>query len=931
MKKIVIILISVLLCNNVVNAKTPINADRWLEIDLYWFNKDSINSSVNQFWNRNAAFFENVEGWRGIILNVGWLMDYVLDWRGNLNDKIPFPKRMNQEKWFLVEGTLNGTLAEKRKQYEQRFANPTTNLKKYYQDWTYADLKILAEQLREVGKNRYGLKDIKVGSFVLGWKSIYGGSPSNWSERHTGVYRTMDSWMVMDSFDPTSKLSDDNTHYGAFPDGVKKGMPSYKFFADQWGNLSKAVGLDALVLRDGVIGSAVYTRIDSIGSASREKHQEWIEANASMVKSLKLANLKALIIGYSSAVSAVSDWRMNCFDLESIARQGYLDAYIDQTWSGAWNEPGIREFEYWNRPMSGWTHQMTYMLIHGAVLAGSKVRHYQLTETFDAWESWDVIHTVPERLKWGIWAYSHAAVKTPTGLVMPSGAYISWCNQCRRLLPEADVEMLATTLNEAYQDASQVRDVLGPTLVYSRDAMEWQQENDPFGDIKEWIDEYAGALMKWPMPIFSSTRIEYLPYIKTDLAIIQTPVHLKQEERKYIKKMIISGQPVAIIGSPAGGIDLEISKLIGIGTNDTKPGREVYYGSLVSNSASGTNGENIKIFPVRYLMTNNYVLDGAKSIYQVMDKVPALNKTTLKLTVTGKSKMNQNDFADWAEPTLVPLDKNKKNVLVSQLEPLSALQTLILPQMDKSATCGPLQISDKTYNSGIGVHAASELTYALSPGIYQKFESWIGLDDESAGKGSVIFNVYTNDSLIYQSPVISNSAPATFVSVDIPSRPKRNEKVEFSPVLIINNSEGKKVVFWDPPQISSVNEVPLINQIGGSVIPYVLVDSLFSQLLNGSKSPVAESIQPDQPMNIGAWQLADGSYRILAGNLEENLQFGVDKALHVELIIPSKWNLGKKIKAYDSWKKKDLKYAGDKLSVDLKRAECTVISIINGK
>ena len=38
----------------------------------------------------------------------------------------------------------------------------------------------------------------------------------------------------------------------------------------------------------------------------------------------------------------------------------------------------------------------------------------------------DVIHTAPERLRWGIWAYSHAAVKTPKGLKFPDGSYICW-------------------------------------------------------------------------------------------------------------------------------------------------------------------------------------------------------------------------------------------------------------------------------------------------------------------------------------------------------------------------------------------------------------------------------------------------------------------------------------------------------------------------
>lgn len=33
-----------------------IKTDRWLEIDLYWFNKDSISSSVDKFWGERSDY-----------------------------------------------------------------------------------------------------------------------------------------------------------------------------------------------------------------------------------------------------------------------------------------------------------------------------------------------------------------------------------------------------------------------------------------------------------------------------------------------------------------------------------------------------------------------------------------------------------------------------------------------------------------------------------------------------------------------------------------------------------------------------------------------------------------------------------------------------------------------------------------------------------
>jgi hypothetical protein len=147
------------------------------------------------------------------------------------------------------------------------------------------------------------------------------------------------------------------------------------------------------------------------------------------------------------------DWRRNGLDLESLAKEGYLDIFVDQTWGAGWNEVGVRDDSFWNFPAQGVTYQLCYLLLHAAVLATSKVRHFGWVETFDAWEDWDVIHTVPQRLRWEIWAYSHAAVKTPKGLKMPAGMYISWANQGKRLLTAEDVRLLSTNLNAALADA----------------------------------------------------------------------------------------------------------------------------------------------------------------------------------------------------------------------------------------------------------------------------------------------------------------------------------------------------------------------------------------------------------------------------------------------------------------------------------------------
>jgi hypothetical protein len=541
-----------------------IPADRWLEIDLHWFNREQLEQSVAAFWERYTPLYRGVSGWKGIIINVGWLMDYVLDWRGDLNQLIPIVRNMKLEKFIRRSGPLKGSIMERMHIWKQHFAYVDAETVRY-PDWSYGDLQTLCTLLRQQAKAG-GLGEVKVGSLVLGWQHIYGGSPSNWSSRHPQAFYRVD-WFRQTLFNPTASLEDDSTAYAAYPQGVQQGLPIIDFFAAQWGHLSRTVGLDAIILRDSLIGSVPYLRRGPFGNlASPDPAQNlaWHQATADLVRLTKQANPEALVIGYSNAASAVADWRANCVDLEAIALEGYLDAWIDQTWAGAWNEVGVRQRDFWNSPWLGWTYQLTYVLTHAAILARTRVRHYVLIETFDAWESWETIHTAPERLRWGIWAYHHAAVKLPEGLKMPAGTYISWGNQFDQLLTVNEVDFLRQNINAAVVSAAQTSEVLGPTLVYSRSAMSWQNRHAPEVDIKEWIDEHVGTLMKWGLPVLSAARLEDLFQIRSDLPLLQTPVHLAPAEQEHLLNRLNQPQPLMVIGNPSGGIDPTLAQKAGL-------------------------------------------------------------------------------------------------------------------------------------------------------------------------------------------------------------------------------------------------------------------------------------------------------------------------------------------------------------------------------
>jgi hypothetical protein len=612
----------------------PIPGDRWMEIDLYWFEQKDIPGSVGAFWDRFQPLYEGVEGYRGVILNVGWTVTCVMEWSGNLDQRISLPQGSGQQKWVDERGPYTGTTEERKRQFRALFAKPEMVQRRGYDAWTYGDVKRLASTLRAEASKR-GISELKVGLLNYASMDAYGEVPS-WVRRHSEAFTPLQSPPGAGApdpyFDPAAMLHADPARLGGLPQGIPEGMPVHQAYAEQWGSLSKALDLDAVMLRDSFGMPFAYGRWGPLGALapSPEAIRDATAAVAALVRETKQANPHALVMMYSNAASAVADWRSNCMDLESIAKEGYLDIWVDQTWAGAWNEVGLRQQSFWNHPTLGWTYQLGYTLLHAAVLANTKVRHYPLIETFDAWESWDVIHTAPERLRWGIWAYSHAAVKTPKGLKLPAGSYISWANQGKRLLDVEDVRFLASNANAAIADARNTTEILGPTLVYSREAMQWQAEHAvPNRDIKEWIDEQAGSVDKWPVPVLSVTRVEWLPQVDSDLFVFQTPSHLAPQQTAYIANLIRKGKPVAIFGSPAGGIDPVLAQLGGLSASDGSVEDQPRIRSAKSAGDSDTLARHVpEMFSTYDRRSANRTSGGARVLYSVEDSpVLVLNAT----------------------------------------------------------------------------------------------------------------------------------------------------------------------------------------------------------------------------------------------------------------------------------------------------------------
>jgi hypothetical protein len=91
------------------------------------------------------------------------------------------------------------------------------------------------------------------------------------------------------------------------------------------------------------------------------------------------------------------------------------------------------------------------------------------------------------------------------------------------------------------------------------------------------------------------------------------------------------------------------------------------------------------------------------------------------------------------------------------------------------------QIRETQYSRGIALHAPASVVYEIKPR-YERFVSLAGIDDMVLGRNhgetlasypSVVFNVYVDDKLAAESPVMRISEPPWYFDVLLPKGSKR--------------------------------------------------------------------------------------------------------------------------------------------------------------
>jgi hypothetical protein len=137
---------------------------------------------------------------------------------------------------------------------------------------------------------------------------------------------------------------------------------------------------------------------------------------------------------------------------------------------------------------------------------------------------------------------------------------------------------------------------------------------------------------------------------------------------------------------------------------------------------------------------------------------------------------DQAKLEDWSWNRVQAVLGHGKQAFVSNLKPTVVANGWGPAELDEAngeqaaGDGGPIKLNGVTYAKGIGVHAPSDIRLAL-PQVqygYRHFLASIGVDDYSTTAGSVIFRVYVDGALSYDSGVMTPTSATKNIDVAIP-------------------------------------------------------------------------------------------------------------------------------------------------------------------
>lgn len=192
------------------------------------------------------------------------------------------------------------------------------------------------------------------------------------------------------------------------------------------------------------------------------------------------------------------------------------------------------------------------------------------------------------------------------------------------------------------------------------------------------------------------------------------------------------------------------------------------------------NGESFSSFDhvtKDYYMT---FLEGTISVVPTVEVIPANNDVKVDITPAEQLPGTTVITVASADGTVTQTYKIHFNITpqlyLSDLPWIYATTGWGTIHRDASVEGNPIKLlSDSgvvTYDRGIGTHANSEIIYDIAGKGYNRFQCYVGLDQEANRNdvGSVAFQVWADGEKLFDSGMMKRDTPAKFIDVDVSGR-----------------------------------------------------------------------------------------------------------------------------------------------------------------
>jgi beta-glucanase (GH16 family) len=162
---------------------------------------------------------------------------------------------------------------------------------------------------------------------------------------------------------------------------------------------------------------------------------------------------------------------------------------------------------------------------------------------------------------------------------------------------------------------------------------------------------------------------------------------------------------------------------------------------------------------------------------------------------------------------------------------------------EQVADGGPISLANVVYGKGLGMHAPSEVSFALSGGC-RRFSAFVGVDDEMKAAGSVGFQVWGDGVLLTETGVLTGADAAQALDVDV------SGVQTLRLVVLAGDGSGSDHADWADARLLCSGELPACPAPLASVPPVAGYDLVW-----------ADEFDVDGPPSADNWSFENGFVR----------------------------------------------------------------------